>query len=61
MIRAKTHLDEQVEVAEVIVTACGRVASHDVLAIDFRRDRDVLPNWKSENIVRTGKRKAVAS
>lgn len=39
-----THLDEQIKVSQVIVTAGGRVATLDVLAIDFRLHRDVLTN-----------------
>ena len=50
-VGAKTHLDEQVEVAKVVVAACGRIAPHDVLAIDFRSHGDVLPNRKTEDVI----------
>ena len=33
-----THLDQQFEVAAVVVTARGCVASHDFLAVDVGRD-----------------------
>ena len=46
-VGSNMHLDKQIEMAEIVVTACRRVAPHDVLAIDFRRDGDMLANGKT--------------
>ena len=46
--------------AEVVVAAGRRVAAHYVLAIDLRRDGDVLANGQPEHVVRAGQREAVA-
>ena len=45
---------------EVVVTAGGGVATHDILSIDFSSNRDVLANGKAENIFGVGQREAVA-
>ena len=41
---ARTHLNEQVEVALVVIRGGRSVAAHDLLAIDLCLDRDVLAN-----------------
>ena len=56
----ETYLDDEIEVAEVVVAAGRRVAAHYVLAIDLRRDGDVLANGQPEHVVRAGQREAVA-
>ena len=45
----------------VVVAAGGRVATHDVLAIDLCRHGDVLANREPKHVVGVGKREAVAS
>ena len=47
--------------AEVVVAARGRVATHDILAIDFGRHGNVLAYGQTENILRVWKGKAVAA
>ena len=59
--RSLTHLHEEVEVAEVVVTAGRGVAPHDVLAIDLGRDGDVLANGQPEHIFGVGERETVAA
>ena len=46
---------------DVVVTAGGRVTTHNILAIDFCRHGDVLANRETENVLGVGKREAVAS
>lgn len=55
-----THLNKQLEVAEVIVTARWCIASHDFLAVDCGRDRDVLTNWQAEDIIWIGQTESIA-
>lgn len=60
MNEAGTDLDEKVKVAAVVVTAGGRVATHDILAIDLSRDRYVLANREAENVIGVGESEPVA-
>lgn len=45
----KTHLDEQVKEALVIIGRGGRVGALDELAADGGRDRDVLADREAED------------
>lgn len=55
-----THLNEQVEVSDIVITACGSVAAHYVLTANLRRDGNMLANWETKDILGMRKRKAVA-
>jgi len=52
-------LDEEIKAAKVVVTANGCIATRHDLAVDFCRDRDMLANGKTENVVGPGKLEAV--
>ena len=55
-----TYLDEQVEVSKVIVAAGGRVAPHDVFAVNLGRDGDVLANGQTQDIFGVGQSEPIA-
>lgn len=59
------RLDEQVEVARLLVAADGRVRPHDLLVaavglVEDRADGDVLPDGEAEDVGRAGQGEAVA-
>lgn len=54
------YLDEEVEVATVIVVADWGVAPGNVFAINFSRHRDMLANRKPENVLRVWQSETVA-
>ena len=56
-----TYLDEKVEVSKVVVTARRSVATHDLLSVNLSRDRNVLTNGKTEDILRMGESEPVAA
>ena len=56
----ETYLDDEIEVAEVVVAAGGGVAAHDVLAVDLSRDGDVLADGQAEDVFGVGQLEAVA-
>jgi len=54
-------LDEQLEVASVIIGGNRRIGAHDVLAVYLRLYRNVLSNWKAEDVVGISKREFIAT
>jgi hypothetical protein len=53
------YLDEKVKVTQIVVTANGRVATHDLLAFNLCRNGDVLSNWETEYILLVRQRETV--
>ena len=53
-------LDEQLEVASVIIGGNGRIGAHDVLAVYLSLYRDVPSYWKTEDVVGIRKREFIA-
>lgn len=45
---------------QVVITASGGVATHNLFAVYFCRDGYMLANWETEDIVRVGKGKAIS-
>ena len=60
-IGSYAHLNEQIKVPEVVVTAGRSVAARYILAINLRRNGDMLAYGETENVLGMGERKAVAS
>mmetsp|Transcript_2990 Transcript_2990/g.12096 ORF Transcript_2990/g.12096 Transcript_2990/m.12096 type:complete len:231 (+) Transcript_2990:245-937(+) len=60
-LAAGVHLDDELHVALLIVTASRRVGSHDhVVLLVVEHQRDVLPNRQPQDVVRRGQGEAKA-
>lgn len=57
----ETDLDKKVKATKVVVAADGCIAARHDFAVDFCRDRDMLANGKTENILSPGKLEPVAN
>lgn len=55
-----TCFDQKVKVAQVVVTASGCIAARDLLAINLRRNGNMLTNGQAKDVIHTGESKAVA-
>ena len=60
LTRLNNYLDQQVKVTQIIVAACWCVRSHDALSVDFRLNRNMLTDWKAENVICVRQAKAIS-
>lgn len=58
-LAVRAHLDDEVEVAEIIIRRGRGVRAHDLLAVDLGRHRDVLSNRQTQDVILAGETKAV--
>ncbi len=56
----KCYLDKKVKMTQVVITAGGGVATHNLFAVYFGRDRYMLANRETEDVTRAWKGEAIS-